>query len=274
MITPERIGLALEQFLLTQVSADSKFDSALRGAATLTEEEQHGFDLFLMEYDPARGKRGADCFHCHGGPLFSDFAYKQNGLPIAADRGREKVTASASDAGKFKTPSLRNVAVTGPYMHDGRFATLEEVVVADFLLHVIDVTNPNFEHHHATTLGVLGELGASDKIIVTVFNKIDAATPAMLRHARRLAPDALFVSAHTKAGIDKLESRCLELIAETHDATELFVPHARYDVIAQLYALGHIHEQEHEENGVRIKGRFPASQAGFFGPFVVSDSQR
>ena len=128
MITPERIGLALEQFLLTQVSADSKFDSALRGAATLTEEEQHGFDLFLMEYDPARGKRGADCFHCHGGPLFSDFAYKQNGLPIAADRGREKVTASASDAGKFKTPSLRNVAVTGPYMHDGRFATLEEVV--------------------------------------------------------------------------------------------------------------------------------------------------
>src|ERR1035437_3300298 len=66
-------------------------------------------------------------------------------------------------------------------------ATLEEVVVADFLIHVLDVTNPNFEHHHATTLSVLGELGAADKTIVTVFNKIDAATPAMLRHARRLA---------------------------------------------------------------------------------------
>jgi GTP-binding protein HflX len=152
-------------------------------------------------------------------------------------------------------------------------ATLEEVVVADFLIHVLDVTNPNFEHHHATTLSVLGELGAADKTIVTVFNKIDAATPAMLRHARRLVPDALLVSAHTRAGIDKLESRCLELIAETHDATELFVPHARYDVIAQLYALGHIHEQEHEEHGIRIKGRFPASQAGFFAPFVVSDTR-
>ena len=128
-VTPERITLALEQFLLTQVSADSKFDRTLRGAAMLTEDEKRGFELFLTEYDPARGKRGADCFHCHGGSLFSDFAYKNNGLALrSADHGREKVTASPSDAGKFKTPSLRNVAVTGPYMHDGRFRTLEEVV--------------------------------------------------------------------------------------------------------------------------------------------------
>lgn len=128
-ITPERIGLALEQYLLTQVSADSKFDRSLRGAAKLTEDEQRGFELFLTEYDPARGKVGADCFHCHGGPLFSDFAYKNNGLLLRdTDVGREKVTASTNDAGKFKTPSLRNVAVTGPYMHDGRFRTLEEVV--------------------------------------------------------------------------------------------------------------------------------------------------
>ena len=128
-ITPERITLALEQFLLTQISADSKFDRSRRGAATLTADEQRGLELFLTEYDPARGKFGADCFHCHGGPLFSDFAYKNNGLLVrGSDFGREKVTASADDAGKFKTPSLRNVAVTGPYMHDGRFRTLEEVV--------------------------------------------------------------------------------------------------------------------------------------------------
>jgi cytochrome c peroxidase len=128
-ITPERITLALEQFLLTQISADSKFDRSRRGAATLTADEQRGLELFLTEYDPARGKFGADCFHCHGGPLFSDFAYKNNGLLArGSDFGREKVTASADDAGKFKTPSLRNVAVTGPYMHDGRFRTLEEVV--------------------------------------------------------------------------------------------------------------------------------------------------
>ncbi len=148
-------------------------------------------------------------------------------------------------------------------------ATLEEVVVADFLVHVLDVTNPNFEHHHATTLSVLAELGAADKTIVTVFNKIDAADAAMLRRAKQLAPGALFVSAHTRAGLDTLETRCLELIADTLAATTLLVPHDRYDVIARLHKLGHIHEQEHEDAGVRIKGRVPESQAGFFAPFVV-----
>ena len=149
-------------------------------------------------------------------------------------------------------------------------ATLEEVIVADFLIHVIDVTNPNFEHHHATTLSVLGELGAADKTMVTVFNKIDAANPAMLQRARRLAPDALFVSAHTREGLDTLEARCLELIAEAHGATELFVPHSRYDVIARLYATGHVQSEEPGDDGVVLIGRFPATQAAFFAPFVVT----
>lgn len=149
-------------------------------------------------------------------------------------------------------------------------ATLEEVVVADFLIHVLDVTNPNVEQHHATTLAVLGELGAADKTIITVFNKIDAATPAMLQRAKRLVPDALLVSAHTRAGLDTLESRCLELIAETHAATELLVPHARYDVIARLHAVGHVQEEEQRDDGVHLRGRFPPAQAAFFAPFVVS----
>lgn len=148
-------------------------------------------------------------------------------------------------------------------------ATLEEVVVADFLLHVLDVTNPNIEQHHATTLAVLAELGAAEKTIVTVFNKVDAADPTMIRRARQLVSDGLLVSAHTKAGLDQLETRCIELIADTLGATELLVPHDRYDVIARLHALGHIHEQEHEEDGVRIKARIPSTQAGFFAPFLV-----
>ena len=152
-------------------------------------------------------------------------------------------------------------------------ATLEEVVVADFLIHVLDVTNPNFEHHHATTMSVLAELGAADKTIITVFNKIDASDSLMRRRARQLVPDALFVSAHTRAGLDTLEARCLELIADTLGSTELLVPHDRYDVIARLHKLGHIHEQEHEDAGVRIKGRFPATQAGFFAPFVVGKAR-
>ena len=128
-ITAERVGRALEQYLLTLVAADSKFDRSLRGEAALTEDEQAGFALFVTEYDPVRGKRGADCFHCHGGALFSDQGFKNNGIDlVSADEGRAVATGKSSDAGKFKTPTLRNVARTAPYMPDGRFATLEDVV--------------------------------------------------------------------------------------------------------------------------------------------------
>jgi GTP-binding protein HflX len=128
-------------------------------------------------------------------------------------------------------------------------ATLEEVVVADFLIHVLDVTNPNVEQHHATTLAVLSELGAGNTTTLTVFNKVDAATPDMISQARRLSPDALFVSAHTKQGLDELESRCLELIADAHQAVELLVPHSRYDVIAKLHSVGHVQSEEQEDEG-------------------------
>ncbi len=148
-------------------------------------------------------------------------------------------------------------------------ATLEEVVVADFLIHVLDVTNPNVEHHHATTLSVLAELGAAGRTMITVFNKIDAATPAMLARGRKLAPDALFVSAMNRAGLDTLEARCLELIAEAHEATELLVPHDRYDVVARLHAVGHVQSEEQLDGAVRLFGRYPPAQAAFFAPFVV-----
>ena len=128
-VTVERIGQALEQFMLTLVAADSKFDRALRGEAELNADEKKGFELFSTEYDPARGKRGADCFHCHGGLLFTDFGFRDNGLGATqGDSARAGVTGRVTDAGKFKTPSLRKVAVTGPYMHDGRLGTLEQVV--------------------------------------------------------------------------------------------------------------------------------------------------
>ena len=128
-ITVERIGLALEQFLLTEVSADSRFDQSLRGPVKLTAQEARGLELFNREFDPRREQFGADCFHCHGGGLFTDFAPKNNGLDlVSTDQGRQLVTAAEADAGKFKTPSLRNIALTAPYMHDGRFDTLEEVI--------------------------------------------------------------------------------------------------------------------------------------------------
>ena len=153
-VTAQRIGLALEQFMLTLVAADSKFDRSRRGAAQLTEEEQQGFALFATEYDPVRGKRGADCFHCHGGTLFTDFSFRSNGLDLASvDAGRAVVTGKPTDAGRFKTPSLRNVAVTAPYMHDGRIGTLEEVVAHyDHGVRRAANLDPNLAKHPAAGL--------------------------------------------------------------------------------------------------------------------------
>ncbi len=79
-INADCVARALEQFVLTLESSDSKFDRALKGRVELSEKEKHGFELFMTEYDPRRGLMGADCFHCHGGPLFSDFRFTNNGL--------------------------------------------------------------------------------------------------------------------------------------------------------------------------------------------------
>ena len=128
-ITAEKISLALENYLLTLTSFDAKFDRVLRGEEKFSAAEQRGFELFSTEYDPRRGQFGADCFHCHGGPLFQSQAFANNGSDGAfTDLGREKVTGKASDRGKFSVPSLRNVELTAPYMHDGRFRTLEDVI--------------------------------------------------------------------------------------------------------------------------------------------------
>ena len=126
-ITSEKLGLSLEQYLLTITSFDSKFDRALNGRDKFTDEEARGFELFMTESDLRTEQRGADCFHCHGGPLFSDHQFHNNGLKLSGP-GRAEITKLRGDEGKFATPSLRNVALTAPYMHDGRFTTLEEVV--------------------------------------------------------------------------------------------------------------------------------------------------
>ena len=128
-IDADRISLALEQFVLSLTSYRSKFDLAMAGLTQLTPEEQRGFELFMTEFEPRMGQRGADCFHCHGGALFTDSQFHNNGLDVSsADPGRAKITGRDSDHGKFSTPTLRNVALTAPYMHDGRFKTLEEVI--------------------------------------------------------------------------------------------------------------------------------------------------
>ena len=168
-ITVGRIAMALEQFLLTLVSQESKFDRAARKLEKLTPQEQRGLQLFVTEHDPARGLRGADCFHCHGGNLFSNHQFMNNGLAErAGDTGRMEVTSREMDRGKFKVPSLRNVALTAPYMHDGRFRTLEEVIEHyNGGLHRTRTLDPNLAKHPESGMG----LTAEDKAALVAFLK-------------------------------------------------------------------------------------------------------
>lgn len=127
---------AIAQFLRTMVSADSKFDAWRRGEVNLSDDEFAGYEMFLREGGNPEttpgGQFGGDCFHCHGeaGLQFSDYLFRNNGLDslFTNDAGLSGVTGNPLDSGKFKTPTLRNVALSGPYMHDGRFQTLEEVI--------------------------------------------------------------------------------------------------------------------------------------------------
>lgn len=109
---------ALTSFQLTLVSAKSKYDEVQRGTKQFTILEQQGEDLFLEH-----------CSSCHQPPLFSDFSFANNGLDsIYSDAGRGRITQRAQDSGRFKVPTLRNLSFTYPYMHDGRFQTLDQVI--------------------------------------------------------------------------------------------------------------------------------------------------
>lgn len=118
-ITPERMAMALEQFLMSIVSDNSRFDKSKRGQVTLTPEENRGFEI--------AGQKG--CFNCHKTSLFTNNLSHNTGLDLYfTDKGLGGFTKKYNQEGKFKTPSLRNVALKAPYMHDGRFETLEKVI--------------------------------------------------------------------------------------------------------------------------------------------------
>jgi GTPase len=147
-------------------------------------------------------------------------------------------------------------------------ATLEEVLVADFLIHVVDITSPHFEKHRETTLSVLAELGAGNRPVLNVFNKVDLADAIEIRAAKRAVPDAFLVSAVTGKGIEELKERCQQMIVNDIGSVKLLVPHDRYDLVAKLHALGDVQSKEHTEAGVLLTGRFPPSQAGLIKPYL------
>jgi len=123
-IDSTHVVMAIAQFERTLISVNSKFDnSAFNGGETqLTPSELNGYAIFNSEI--------GDCFHCHGTQMFMDNDFHNNGLDLEpfTDLGLGKITNNASDNGKFKTPTLRNIEFSAPYMHDGRFSNLEEVI--------------------------------------------------------------------------------------------------------------------------------------------------
>jgi cytochrome c peroxidase len=129
-ITKDLIAKAIAQFERTLISKNAKFDQVQRGEAQYTEAEQRGFAIF---FDTSSVLPHSECAHCHADPLFTTLEYQNNGIQKGdnlnfRDLGRGAITGNRYDNGKFKIPTLRNIALTAPYMHDGRFRTLEQVL--------------------------------------------------------------------------------------------------------------------------------------------------
>ena len=154
IITGERVLKSLSQFMLTFVSANAKYDQVQRGETTFTEQEKNGYALFQK-----------NCESCHREPLFTTHDFANNGLPIDTvlnDFGRMTMTKQIEDSLKFKIPTLRNIEFSYPYMHDGRFKRLSEV-----LNHYTNGIQPHPTLAHELKKGI--ELTSNEKVDLTTF---------------------------------------------------------------------------------------------------------
>ncbi len=180
-VTMKNMGRAIAQFVRTLVSADSKFDRYLGGTAQLTPAELNGYVIFMTE-------QGADCFHCHGGdgnPLFTSNLFFNNGKDslFTDPRDRSSVTGSLSDLGAYKAPTLRNLVFTAPYMHDGRFSTIDQVL--DFYnSKLVWSSSISPLMHHINTHGIrltAWELADLKSFLLTLTDSSFIANPAFSR---------------------------------------------------------------------------------------------
>jgi len=135
-------------------------------------------------------------------------------------------------------------------------ATLEEAVMADFLIHLLDASQPEVMNFYNTTHRVLGELGADDKRALLVFNKIDKVTdPSVLAQLRTHFPESAFVSIKTGQGMEALLERISEFVANDITTIEVLIPHSRSDLIARLHREAKVLSTEYVGNNVRIVAR-------------------
>ncbi len=142
-------------------------------------------------------------------------------------------------------------------------ATLEEAVLADFLIHVLDATSPEIGRFHETTLEVLAELGAAEKRTVTVLNKIDLVEdPERLAELRRLFPDALAISAAAGTGLEALLLKCSEVLADRVRRHRYRIPQSRADLMGLLHRDAKVLSTDYEENDILVTAVVPAAVAG------------
>lgn len=137
-------------------------------------------------------------------------------------------------------------------------ATLEETIIADFLIHIVDVSDPEMETQRHTTLEVLKEIGATGKPLLTVFNKADLLESLADRMS---PPDSCYLSATTGLGINELLRHLDRLMERSTIPVSLFIPHSRYDIVNLLHEAGGVTTQKAEAKGVRIKGRLTPKMA-------------
>jgi GTP-binding protein HflX len=148
-------------------------------------------------------------------------------------------------------------------------ATLEEAILADYVIEILDITSPQVEQHHQTTREVLHEIGV-DKPSILVFNKIDVLEDTFTRgRMRRRHPDALFVSARTGEGLPRLLERLAHELQDGLQVVDLLIPHDRYELIAQLHRTSQVVEEKHEDDGTRIRAAVPPALMPAVEPYAA-----
>ncbi len=150
-------------------------------------------------------------------------------------------------------------------------ATLEEAVLADFLIHVIDGSSENVEEHFQTTLDVLKELGADEKRIIPAINKIDVISTERLEELKIIFPDAVLISVKNGNGIEDLLSKINEMLLSKIVRKTLKIPQSRQDLVALLHREGKILSQEYEQNDIIINAIYSKRFLAKFAEFVMAE---
>jgi len=151
-------------------------------------------------------------------------------------------------------------------------ATLEEAVIADFLIHVIDGSSENVEDHYKTTLEVLKELGADEKKIIPAINKIDLISDERLKELKNIFPEAVLISVKNRVGIDALLNKINEMLFNNIVRNSLKIPQSRQDLVALLHREGKILSQDYYENDIIINAIYSKRFLAKFAEFVMAEN--